>query len=139
MNSISVDQADFPDSLFQLEFPEHTIVTNEILGIVGLQRKVDNIATGLLDESLLETAEATQNRPSQASVAVEDPGPIAPQKAPAAESPPTEEESEPNAPADGGAVSSGLGMVKRARQFGLFLFAAGAGAACLLLLRRRSA
>jgi hypothetical protein len=135
VNSISVDRADIPDSLFRLDFPEHTRVFNTIVGYDAgrLDRIVAPWMDGETANGMTTNTREDSNtvRPSRTSVkdaqdANDLSGTAAPRSLQSAKKGPDRQ---------GGLA---YGMRRTGRWLGLFLAAAGAGVLVLTIRRKRA-
>lgn len=133
VNSISVNRADIPDSLFQLDFPEHTIVFNYILGI-GAQVKAQRIADEVLRDLNEMPEEAGQDNDDAPQGNIGDGNDNAGEVEPSDD---TQEESraESGEGADEAGSSSDLAWAWGMRQLGLLLVVAGVTVFVLVLRR----
>jgi hypothetical protein len=133
VNSISVNRADIPDSLFQLDFPGHTVVYNYILGTAA-QVRAERIADHALsdfDEMPEETEQVTGNVPSGSI----DDGNDDTGEAEPGDDAQEESRADSRAGADEAGSSGDLAWTWGMRQVGLLLVVAGVTALVLALRR----
>lgn len=133
VNSISVNRADIPDSLFQLDFPEHTIVFNYILGIEA-QIRAQHIADDVLSDLNEITEETGQDNDDAPQGNIDDGNDDAGEVEPSDDS---QEESreESSEGADEAGSSGDLVWAWGMRHLGLFLVVAGVSVFVLVLRR----
>jgi hypothetical protein len=135
VNSISVNRADIPDSLFHLDFPEHTIVTNMILRTVSPQ-KVDAIAQKVLDDLYAQEKQRADSNALEDTVIEESNVPTSPNEIKGAREilMKGKNRSEDSAGAD--KMRWGLAWMWGLRQLGLLSLVAGATILVLVIRRR---
>jgi hypothetical protein len=135
-NSVSVRRADIPDSLFQLDFPEQTIVTNTLLAVTS-RGKADAIATKSLADLYAgtKTTDPNAHRPAQTEAQESNDW-----------SAPAEAEREQDLPEQGSTDDASPGNASHGwtgawimRQFGLLILVGGATLLVLVLRGKRKA